>query len=357
MSAITVDNELVHYEVLGRGGRPVILLHGWLGSWRYWVPTMQHLYMKYRVYAIDLFGFGDSSKDNPNLYNLDNQVAMLDEFMDQLVIPKAAIIGHGLGAMVAAEFAFQNQTDRVPRLMLVSPPLFEVDDISYREPYRTSPKRHRSSPDDLDRTIPAPSSVEKTIPSAGMMRAALLQKHAARQGDTGPLPNNIDYNTSNRSSRNYLAESMATDKLLPLLGRCFKPSEVEYKKLEVDVKNTDPRVLRRSLQEFDAGKLLDTIRLLEMPTVIAYGENDPITPPAINFNEEKQPVWEYITEEWYNDEADKEENGEYFPIIIPDVRHFPMLEYDRFGRLVNDFLETPDIRKLDVKNRWRRRSR
>jgi CheY-like chemotaxis protein len=32
--------EIVHYEVLGRG-RPLIFLHGWIGSWRYWIPSMQ----------------------------------------------------------------------------------------------------------------------------------------------------------------------------------------------------------------------------------------------------------------------------------------------------------------------------
>ena len=46
MSALTLDGDLVHYEVLGRGGRPVILLHGWIGSWRYWIPVMQQLYFK-----------------------------------------------------------------------------------------------------------------------------------------------------------------------------------------------------------------------------------------------------------------------------------------------------------------------
>ena len=42
MSALIIDEEVVHYEVLGRG-RPLIFVHGWLGSWRYWIPTMQAL--------------------------------------------------------------------------------------------------------------------------------------------------------------------------------------------------------------------------------------------------------------------------------------------------------------------------
>ncbi|MCA9915900.1 MAG: alpha/beta hydrolase, partial [Anaerolineae bacterium] len=62
MSAITINGDLVHYEKLGRG-RPVILLHSWIGSWRYWVPLMQKLHLRYSVYSIDLVGYGDSVKN------------------------------------------------------------------------------------------------------------------------------------------------------------------------------------------------------------------------------------------------------------------------------------------------------
>src|SRR5690349_1061818 len=122
MSAIRLGEDLIHYEVLGRG-RPVILLHSWVGSWRYWVPTMQQLSLKYRVYALDLYGYGDSVK-NPKKYSLEHQVQLLDDFMTQLGIPKTALIGHGLGAMVVVEYA-RRFADRVPRLLLVEAPLFD----------------------------------------------------------------------------------------------------------------------------------------------------------------------------------------------------------------------------------------
>src|SRR5690606_23473187 len=86
MSAITIEGDLIHYEVLGRG-RPVILVHGWLGSWRYWVPAMSQVSMKYRTYALDLWGFGDSGKDARH-YDFASQVALLDQFMNRLGITK-----------------------------------------------------------------------------------------------------------------------------------------------------------------------------------------------------------------------------------------------------------------------------
>jgi pimeloyl-ACP methyl ester carboxylesterase len=42
VSSITTDQGIVHYEVYGRG-RPIILLHGWLGSWVLWQETMAYL--------------------------------------------------------------------------------------------------------------------------------------------------------------------------------------------------------------------------------------------------------------------------------------------------------------------------
>ncbi len=65
MSAVLLDEKIVHYEVLGRG-RPIIFLHGWVGSWRYWVPAMQIAAMSFRAYAIDLWGFGDTAHDAVN---------------------------------------------------------------------------------------------------------------------------------------------------------------------------------------------------------------------------------------------------------------------------------------------------
>jgi pimeloyl-ACP methyl ester carboxylesterase len=120
MSAILLDDRIVHYEVLGRG-RPIIFLHGWVGSWRYWVPAMQAAAMSFRAYAIDLWGFGDTAHDSA-CYTLQQQVSLLDRFMMEMGIGKVALVGHGLGALAAILFArkFPQVVDRV---MAVNVPL------------------------------------------------------------------------------------------------------------------------------------------------------------------------------------------------------------------------------------------
>jgi pimeloyl-ACP methyl ester carboxylesterase len=120
MSALIVDGDVVHYEVLGRG-RPLIFVHGWLGSWRYWVPTLQALSGEYRAYALDLWGFGDTAKRSSG-YGLDAQADLLRVFMDRLAVAKAALVGHGLGALVVAEFC-RRYPELADRAVLTSLPI------------------------------------------------------------------------------------------------------------------------------------------------------------------------------------------------------------------------------------------
>ena len=61
MSSIVTDQGILHYESYG-SGPPVILLHGWLGSWGLWQPTMEALGREYRCYALDFWGFGESGR-------------------------------------------------------------------------------------------------------------------------------------------------------------------------------------------------------------------------------------------------------------------------------------------------------
>jgi pimeloyl-ACP methyl ester carboxylesterase len=123
MSATIIQDEIVHFEVLGRG-RPIIFIHGWIGSWRYWVPTMQATSIAYRSYALDLWGFGETAKA-PERYTLENQVQLLDGFLDALGIGKIAIIGHGLGAVIGLMYATR-QPDYVDRVMAIGFPMSNV---------------------------------------------------------------------------------------------------------------------------------------------------------------------------------------------------------------------------------------
>lgn len=382
MSAISVGGDLVHYEVLGRG-RPVILLHGWIGSWRYWIPAMRFLQLKYRVYAIDFFGYGDSGK-NAEKYSINHQVYLLEDFMRQLGIPKAALIGHGLGAQVLIQFARKNP-EKVALMTLANAPLFDPGNLMSRPmPNRTNPLTASNDPnplattrrlieeaereaardmdshtadtirrrpkefDDLLRTADAtlPSGSNQTITDPArlvdreklrqMSEAALARGEAAMRGDEPRSPA--------IPADNPLKDRIGLFSADALLARCFRRSEPEYEKIQADIARMDEAVVRRTTLNFDAGKLLDTIRELELQMVILHGSEDPLIEAP------SDDVWQYITQE---------REKYVLPVPLNGVRHFPMLEYEPFMRLLNEFLEVGDISKIQVKGieRWRRRAR
>ena len=121
MSITTIGSQLIHYEVLGRG-KPLVFIHGWLGSWRYWWPSMQALSAQHRSFSFDLWGFGDSSKAEQK-YSLPSYVDMLDQFISRLGIAKpVTLVGHGLGAAVALRYTTK-QPDSVDKLVTVALPV------------------------------------------------------------------------------------------------------------------------------------------------------------------------------------------------------------------------------------------
>lgn len=119
MSGVLIQGNLIHYESFGRG-KAIVFVHGWLGSWRYWVPVMEDLAIDFRSYALDLWGFGDSDK-RLEQYDVDAYVDLMLAFMQELGIGRAPVVGHTLGAAIAARMA-AHHPDRVSKVLAVGLP-------------------------------------------------------------------------------------------------------------------------------------------------------------------------------------------------------------------------------------------
>ena len=120
MSIMVVDRQMVHYEVFGHG-RPVVFLHGWLGSWRYWFPTMERVAEHFRTYSFDFWGFGESRRKSTyeSIQNYSDQVI---RFLDELGIDRCLLVGHSMGGMVALKTAI-NHPKRISRVAAVGAPI------------------------------------------------------------------------------------------------------------------------------------------------------------------------------------------------------------------------------------------
>jgi len=120
MSSIVTEQGIVHYEVIGRG-KPVIFLHGWLGSWAYWIDTMNALASGCRSYALDFWGFGESDRKRAG-FTVPDFIELVVQFMDRLGIAAAALVGHSMGGTVALGVAIAHP-ERVTRVAVVGSPI------------------------------------------------------------------------------------------------------------------------------------------------------------------------------------------------------------------------------------------
>jgi pimeloyl-ACP methyl ester carboxylesterase len=120
MSSIVTEKGIVHYETIGRG-QPVVLLHCWLGSWNYWLSTMEFLAdHQYRTYALDFWGFGESAKQGS--FAVAEYVAMVDQFMERMGLASARVMGHSMGGTVSLALALAHPA-RVSRVAVVGSPI------------------------------------------------------------------------------------------------------------------------------------------------------------------------------------------------------------------------------------------
>lgn len=93
----------LHYETTGNGSIPVILVHGYSMSSAVWEKVMPLFPARYRVFAIDLKGFGQSSP-GPG-YECPDLADDIAVFMDTLDLKQAVLIGHSFGGQVVQHFA------------------------------------------------------------------------------------------------------------------------------------------------------------------------------------------------------------------------------------------------------------
>ena len=111
-----VDGLTLHYVMEGRGPA-VVLLHGLGGFAESWRHNIQALARVATVVAVDLPGFGLSSKP-PARYRLADSARALHGFLQAMGLGRAALIGHSLGAAVALTYALTHPP-RVERLALI----------------------------------------------------------------------------------------------------------------------------------------------------------------------------------------------------------------------------------------------
>jgi pimeloyl-ACP methyl ester carboxylesterase len=116
-SAVWVNGARIHYHELGQG-QPLLLLHGLGASTYSFRHNLPELSRHFRVIAMDLPGYGLSSRAVPDL-SLTAQTQYVTGFLDHLGLERITVVGHSMGGSVAQRLAV-TAPDRVERLVLLA---------------------------------------------------------------------------------------------------------------------------------------------------------------------------------------------------------------------------------------------
>ncbi len=126
-----MESELF-YKIEGTGNPAIIMLHGMLGSHRYWDGVVPNLQVNHELILIDLLGFGDSPKPDVD-YSVEQHVSKIED-----VIKKAkkdnshsVVVGHSMGTFLALNFAIA-YPEQVEKLILINAPM-KTDEESLKK--------------------------------------------------------------------------------------------------------------------------------------------------------------------------------------------------------------------------------
>jgi len=114
---ITLHGHRVSYRAAGSGPL-LVLIHGIAGSSATWEDVLPELAERYTVVAPDLLGHGQSAKPRTD-YSLGAYASATRDLLGMLGFDRGTVLGHSLGGGVAMQFAYQFP-ERCERLVLVS---------------------------------------------------------------------------------------------------------------------------------------------------------------------------------------------------------------------------------------------
>jgi pimeloyl-ACP methyl ester carboxylesterase len=210
-------------------GMPIVFVHGLGGCWQNFLENVPHLARHHRVVALDLPGFGSSPLPSWTI-TIPSHGRVLLDFCRQLGLEGGAVVGNSMGGFVVAEAMVQS-AEAFQRMVLVS-----AAGISH--------SRKLSGP-----TLTAARMSVVVAPALLRMRDAALRRPGLRMRTFG----NIFYNPLKLRTEllwEFAYNGPGTEGFLPAVA---------------------------GLTGYD---FLDRLEGIETPTMLVWGRNDHIVPPA-----------------------------------------------------------------------------
>lgn len=91
----------IHSLVFGEKGTSLVFLHGWQQNSRSFLPLVNFLYQNYRLYFLDLPGFGRSEIPPSSFTSFDYAMEVIN-WIEKKKLKKIVLIGHSFGGKIAS---------------------------------------------------------------------------------------------------------------------------------------------------------------------------------------------------------------------------------------------------------------
>ena len=113
-----VDGYRIHYYV-GGAGKPIVLVHGLGGRSEDWTQLMPKLIRGgYRVYALDLLGYGRSERPRDAAYSIPQEAGIVEHFIAAEGLQQADLVGWSMGGWIAMRVAL-DEPQAIRRLVVL----------------------------------------------------------------------------------------------------------------------------------------------------------------------------------------------------------------------------------------------
>ena len=116
---------VINYGEVENDKPALLLIHGQMAAWEDYAVVLQELSENWHVYAVDVYGHGESGHD-PEGYYLDTNGNDLIWFIDHVIGEKTVVCGHSNGALIAAYIGAYGG-ENIVGVVLEDPPVFSTE--------------------------------------------------------------------------------------------------------------------------------------------------------------------------------------------------------------------------------------
>jgi pimeloyl-ACP methyl ester carboxylesterase len=105
LGAATLDGMKIHSTASGKGGKTLVLVHGWTCDDTSWAANVPELSKHYRVVTLDLPGHGQSGSPKDGKLTMDLFARAVEAVRAEQRADKIVLVGHSMGTPVIRQYA------------------------------------------------------------------------------------------------------------------------------------------------------------------------------------------------------------------------------------------------------------